>query len=141
MHLIPPDIKLEKGDGQDKCFRDNVELGQSIADQRERSNAFSRSVMVAQGEYDNTIVDTIGKRVDEAAMSEDNAYHTQILEYKQNEDYRVHTDCNNAANDRAATLLIYLKDTAEGGETSFPRQRVAVKPVKGSVTHCLRASF
>ena len=66
------------------------------------------------------------------ASSEDNGYHTQILEYKQNEDYRVHTDCNNAANDRAATLLVYLKDTEEGGETTFPRQKVAVKPRKGT---------
>jgi hypothetical protein len=32
---------------------------------------------------------------------------------------------------RIATLLIYLNDVPEGGETCFPMQGVAVKPERG----------
>jgi hypothetical protein len=73
--LIPKGTELEAGDMSDKCMRNNVALGQSIADQRERSNAFSRSVMVAKGEYDNTIIDKVGLRVDEQAMRYDHGVH------------------------------------------------------------------
>ena len=48
------------------------------------------------------------------------------------QDYRPHTDCGgNKHNDRAGTLLVYLGDVEEGGETSFPVLGISVKPKRG----------
>ena len=47
--------------------------------------------------------------------------------------YRTHTDCTEDGDirDRFATVLVYLQDVKEGGETKFPLLGISVKPVKG----------
>ena len=51
--------------------------------------------------------------------------------------YKNHTDCVVAEDgrgdkrDRYATVLVYLRDVEEGGETSFPQLGISVKPKKG----------
>ena len=68
----------------------------------------------------------------QAGLNEDHSYHTQILEYSQGELYQKHEDCNNAANDRAGTSLMFLTDVEDGGETGFPRLGIKVKARKGT---------
>jgi hypothetical protein len=50
--------------------------------------------------------------------------------------YDDHTDCTvggqDGARNRSATILVYLEDTAEGGDTVFPELGVRVRPKKGS---------
>ena len=48
--------------------------------------------------------------------------------------YKNHTDCTvgqDEKRDRYATILVYLKDVAEGGETAFPELGLSVTPKKG----------
>lgn len=47
--------------------------------------------------------------------------------------YKNHTDCTVGGDtrDRYATILVYLKNVAEGGETKFPQLGLSVKPKKG----------
>ncbi|KAL9967088.1 hypothetical protein ACROYT_G025251 [Oculina patagonica] len=58
----------------------------------------------------------------------------QITSYPQNIGYKNHTDCvveYNDKRDRFATILVYLRDVKEGGETKFPQLGISVKPRKG----------
>jgi len=58
----------------------------------------------------------------------------QITSYPQNVGYKNHTDCvveYNDKRDRFATILVYLRDVEEGGETKFPQLGISVKPRKG----------
>ena len=48
--------------------------------------------------------------------------------------YKNHTDCvvgQTEKRDRFATILVYLRDVAQGGETVFPQLGLSVKPKKG----------
>lgn len=62
----------------------------------------------------------------------------QILHYRAGECYRPHVDyftSGNAVNNRISTLVMYLNDAEEGGETWFPSLRLAVAPRKGSAVY------
>jgi prolyl 4-hydroxylase len=61
----------------------------------------------------------------------------QITNYQEGQGYAPHTDCvmgKAQERDRGATVLVYLEDTAEGGETIFPRlgDGLSVRPTAGS---------
>ncbi len=47
--------------------------------------------------------------------------------------YKNHTDCteDDEIRDRFATILVYLQDVKEGGETKFPKLGISVKPKRG----------
>ncbi len=86
------------------------------------NRTISRSVMTMTGESE--LADTVWRRVDgPAGLHRGHAYHTQLLDYLPDEDYREHTDCSGMENDRAVTVLVYLNTMAEGtgGGTRFPR--------------------
>ncbi|XP_064647850.1 uncharacterized protein LOC135500354 [Lineus longissimus] len=57
----------------------------------------------------------------------------QITSYPVGIGYKTHTDCREGADkrDRFATILVYLQDVEEGGETKFPELGIWVKPRKG----------
>lgn len=55
-----------------------------------------------------------------------------VLRYRPGQQYRLHMDTiQNAANQRIATMLIYLNEGFIGGETHFPAADVTVKPRGG----------
>ncbi|VDI74593.1 Hypothetical predicted protein [Mytilus galloprovincialis] len=74
-------------------------------------------------------------RVKEAtALKPENGGKFQITSYPLNVGYKLHTDCiedNQDKRDRVATILVYLQDVEEGGETQFPELGIWVKPRKG----------
>lgn len=75
------------------------------------------------------------ERISEATgLKLENGGKFQITSYPQNIGYKNHTDCivdNDEKRDRFATILVYLKDVEEGGETKFPQLGISVKPRKG----------
>jgi hypothetical protein len=120
--------------------------GSLISDIRTSSGAF-----VGRGQ--DGVVARIEARI--AAWSqipEDHGEAIQVLRYEKSQEYRAHYDYffhkQGEANNRIATVLLYLSDVDEGGETVFPntaapagrtgqwsecaQQGVAVKPVKGN---------
>jgi hypothetical protein len=59
----------------------------------------------------------------------------QVTHYESGQGYAPHTDCRLGGTDkrdRAATVLVYLEDVDEGGETVFPHLGVTVKPKRGT---------
>ncbi|SFT27073.1 2OG-Fe(II) oxygenase [Paenibacillus sp. BC26] len=62
----------------------------------------------------------------------------QILHYKAGERYQPHYDyfkSGHGVNNRISTLVMYLNDVEEGGETYFPSLHFAVTPKKGSAVY------
>lgn len=69
----------------------------------------------------------------------ENGEGLQVLHYKVGEEYKPHFDYfpenkiqASTGGQRVATVLMYLNDVPEGGETIFPKVGVSVTPKKGS---------
>lgn len=62
----------------------------------------------------------------------------QVTQYKVDQEYKNHHDYSNTPsnvisdNDRISTMIVYLNDNFEGGETHFPHLNIKIKPFKGS---------
>ncbi len=90
------------------------------------------------------VLTSIENRIAELTMLPvENGEGIQVLSYSYGEEYRPHWDyfdptietgyqCYIRGGQRIATLIMYLENTEEGGETIFPEARIKVKPVKGN---------
>jgi len=56
----------------------------------------------------------------------------QILKYEEGEEYKLHTDAS-SENKRVLSMIIYLNNNYEGGETTFTRQNLKVKGKTGDI--------
>jgi prolyl 4-hydroxylase len=56
-----------------------------------------------------------------------------VLRYRPGQEYRPHVDWDGGDNGRVATVLVYLNDDYEGGETLFVKTGLKVKGRKGDV--------
>jgi prolyl 4-hydroxylase len=77
----------------------------------------------------------------------ENGEHTQILRYQPGQEYVPHLDYEHrpdkdghdvwekTGGPRVATLVIFLNDVEEGGETVFPQAGVSVSPSRGSAVY------
>nr|XP_054766925.1 uncharacterized protein LOC129274093 [Lytechinus pictus] len=74
-------------------------------------------------------------RVSQATgLKQSNGGKFQVTSYPEGIGYKTHTDCtlgNQDKRDRFATILVYLQDVEEGGETKFPELGISVKPKRG----------
>jgi hypothetical protein len=101
----------------DDCTR-NVGAGRALA--KAFSGVHSTSVMIAQGE--DRLIDWLSTHLEQTvAFDPDFAFHTQLLEYENDQSYNAHTDCSGGEDDRSSTVLIYLSGmpNGSGGETEF----------------------
>ncbi|KAL1527648.1 hypothetical protein AB1Y20_009034 [Prymnesium parvum] len=96
----------------------------------------SESLSVYRGE--TSLLDEIELRVERlVGLHALHAHRWQLLRYRTGEHYAEHADCTDrvplhASENRMATLLAYLTDDFEGGETEFPRLGLKLKPPIGS---------
>ncbi|PIC67470.1 2OG-Fe(II) oxygenase [Sporosarcina sp. P21c] len=87
-------------------------------------------------EQDNQMVMRIEKRI-EAVMNIpiEHGERLQILHYLPGQQYKAHHDffsaASNVSNNRISTLVMYLNDVEQGGETFFPHLKLSVTPKKG----------
>ena len=101
----------------------------------------SKGAYYAIGE--NEFIAKIEKRFAElTGLPVENGEGLQVLNYQIGEEYKPHFDYfpKNQVDDkkggnRIATLLVYLNDVEEGGETEFPRAGLSVVPRKGSAVY------
>ncbi|WP_088002782.1 2OG-Fe(II) oxygenase [Gottfriedia solisilvae] len=64
----------------------------------------------------------------------------QILQYLPGQEYKAHTDyflptSQAAKNNRISTIVIYLNNVEQGGETVFPQLKLSVTPQKGTAVY------
>ncbi|CAB4032495.1 probable prolyl 4-hydroxylase 10, partial [Paramuricea clavata] len=104
--------------------------GMNISQKLTKVLNISSSVLVPRGE--NHDVDALESNIqDMIKLPRTNAYHTQLVKYEAKSEYKAHTDCHHIPNDRMATIIIYLTDVDEGGETVFPFLNISIKPQRG----------
>jgi len=57
---------------------------------------------------------------------------TSVMRYRQGQEFKLHLDSlDGTSNQRIKTMLVYLNDDFEGGETVFPHLDLAVRPSRG----------
>lgn len=95
----------------------------------------SSSMFFQEGE--NELVERIEKRVSQI-MNVPAAHGDglQVLNYEIGQEYKAHFDYfSEASNPRISTLVMYLNDVEQGGETYFPELNFAVSPQKGMAVY------
>lgn len=82
---------------------------------------------------EDLVVNAINRRIAAfSATALDQGEPLQLLRYRHGAQYRPHMDALTAeANQRTLTLLIYLSDDYQGGETVFPRTGLSFRGRKG----------
>ena len=82
-------------------------------------------------------VDFANKYYDTFQLTLDHAEAVQLTKYEVGQEYKRHVDYFNQKdktaidNDRCGTVIFYLNDDFEGGETYFPHLDLSIKPKKG----------
>ncbi|MCM3570336.1 2OG-Fe(II) oxygenase [Neobacillus mesonae] len=60
----------------------------------------------------------------------------QVLNYQKGQEYKAHFDFFSKTNNpRISTLVMYLSDVEDGGETYFPKLNLSVSPHKGMAVY------
>ncbi|WHY60031.1 2OG-Fe(II) oxygenase [Cytobacillus firmus] len=99
----------------------------------------SSSTFFVEGE--NELVARIEKRVSQIMnIPVEHGEGLQILNYKIGQEYKAHYDffsstSRAASNPRISTLVMYLNDVEQGGETYFPKLNLSVSPQKGTAVY------
>lgn len=116
----------------DRMQRSRIGGAHTVSDIRTSSSMFLE-------ESENAWVETIEARLSELMQVPlSHAEPLQVLHYKPGEQYKLHYDyftSDSVANNRISTLVMYLNDVEEGGETCFPLLQLSVAPKKGSAVY------
>ena len=123
-------IRLSK----DKMKRSKIGTTREVNEQRT-----SRSSFIEESE--NAIVARVEKRISSVMnIPIEHGEGLQILQYTPDQEYKAHYDFFSstskvANNNRISTLVMYLNDVEEGGETFFPKLNFTVTPKKGMAVY------
>lgn len=123
-------IRLSK----DKMKRSKIGTTREVNEQRTSSSTF-----LEESEID--IVTRVEKRVSTIMnIPIEHGEGLQILQYTPGQEYRAHNDffsstSRAANNNRISTLVMYLNDVEQGGETYFPKLNFSVSPKKGMAVY------
>ncbi|MEK4246580.1 2OG-Fe(II) oxygenase [Psychrobacillus sp. FSL K6-2684] len=123
-------IRLSK----DKMKRSKIGTTREVNEQRTSSSSFIE-------ESENAIVTRVEKRISSIMnIPIDHGEGLQILQYTPGQEYKAHYDFFSstskvANNNRISTLVMYLNDVEEGGETFFPKLNFSVTPKKGMAVY------
>lgn len=119
---------------QDRMQRSKIGTFRSETEIRTSSSTFFH-------EGENEIVARIEKRVSQIMnIPVDHGEGLQILNYQIGQEYKAHFDFFTftnkvVTNPRISTLVMYLNDVENGGETYFPHLKFAVSPQKGMAVY------
>lgn len=117
----------------DKMHRSKIGTSRSENEIRTSSSMFIE-------DSNNLIIARIEKRI-EAVMNIpiEHGEGLQILRYAPGQEYRAHHDffssTSKVTNNRISTLIMYLNDVEQGGETFFPHLNFSVTPKKGMAVY------
>lgn len=119
---------------KDKMKRSKIGETREVNAQRTSSSMFFE-------DSENELVEKIENRISTIMnIPIEHAEGLQILQYAPGQEYKAHFDFFNessraAANNRISTLIIYLNDVEEGGQTTFPSLNISVEPKKKSAVY------
>lgn len=119
--------------------KDNMKRSK-IGTTREVNELRTSSSMFLE-ESENDIVATVEKRVSSIMnIPIEHGEGLQILKYTPGQEYKAHYDffsstSKAANNNRISTLVMYLNDVEQGGETFFPKLDFSVSPQKGTAVY------
>lgn len=111
-----------------------------IGEDRETNQIRTSSGVVCE-ENDNETVTRIEKRISQIMnIPIKHGDGLQVLLYTPGQEYKPHYDffaetSRASSNNRISTLVIYLNDVEEGGETAFPMLNLSVSPNKGMAVY------
>ncbi|MCT2347277.1 2OG-Fe(II) oxygenase [Niallia taxi] len=121
--------------------KDNLKRSKIISSgEGEVNDIRTSNSMFFQGN-ENDILEKLEKRISAImCIPIEHAEGIQILKYTPGQEYKAHFDFFNSAskaakNNRISTLVIYLNDVEEGGETYFPKLNLSISPKKGSAVY------
>ncbi|WP_438315508.1 2OG-Fe(II) oxygenase [Sporosarcina sp. FA9] len=123
-------IRLSK----DKMQRSKIGSTRDVNELRTSSSMFFQ-------ESENEIVTRVEKRISIIMnIPIEHAEGLQILRYTPGQEYKAHHDffastSKTAQNNRISTLIMYLNDVEQGGETLFPKLDISVTPKKGMAVY------
>ncbi|ATP41629.1 2OG-Fe(II) oxygenase [Solibacillus sp. R5-41] len=123
-------IRLSK----DKLQRSKIGSTREVNELRTSSSMFFE-------ESENEIIATIEKRISSIMnIPIEHGEGIQILQYTPGQEYKAHYDFFSstsklANNNRISTLVMYLNDVEQGGETFFPKLNLSVTPHKGMAVY------
>ena len=115
---------------KDKMKRSKIGATREVNELRTSSSTFIE-------ESENDIVARVETRVSSIMnIPIEHGEGLQILQYTPGQQYKAHHDFfKKADNNRISTLIMYLNDVEEGGETYFPELDFSVSPKKGMAVY------
>lgn len=123
-------IRLSK----DKMQRSKIGTTREVNELRTSSSMFLE-------ENENEIVARVENRISSIMnIPIEHGEGIQVLQYTPGQEYRAHYDffsstSKAANNNRISTLVMYLNDVEQGGETFFPKLNLSVTPKKGMAVY------
>ena len=119
---------------KNKMQRSKVGVSRDVSNIRTSSGTFLE-------DDKNPLIYTIEKRITTIMnIPIEHGEGLHILRYTPGQEYKAHFDYFSAAskaanNNRISTLVMYLNDVEEGGETVFPKLNLSVHPKKGMAVY------
>ncbi|WP_095532839.1 2OG-Fe(II) oxygenase [Domibacillus mangrovi] len=119
---------------KDKMQRSKVGAEHEVNEIRTSSGMFFQK-------NENDIIIKVEKRVSSIMnIPIEHGDGIQILKYTPGQEYKAHVDffsptSKSAKNNRISTLVMYLNDVEQGGETFFPKLNFSVSPQKGMAVY------
>ena len=144
LHQEPLIVRFERLLSDDEC-RQLIEAAAPRLEESRLVNKIVSEIRTSRGmffeEEESPLIRRIEYRVSQLMnVPVEHAEGLQVLHYGPGQEYREHYDFFGrnspaARNNRISTLIIYLNDVEEGGETVFPLLQLAVKPKRGSALY------
>jgi prolyl 4-hydroxylase len=117
---------------QDRMQRSKVANSLEVEELRTSSSMFFQ-------ESENDLVAKVEKRVSQIMnIPIEHGEGLQVLNYQIGQEYKAHFDFFSSPtvkNPRISTLVMYLNDVEQGGETYFPKLNFSVTPQKGMAVY------
>ncbi|MFJ7952692.1 2OG-Fe(II) oxygenase [Lysinibacillus sp. NPDC096418] len=119
---------------KNKLQRSKIGATREVNDQRTSSSMFFE-------ESENELIARVEKRISSIMnIPIEHGEGIQILQYTPDQEYKAHYDFFSstskiANNNRISTLVMYLNNVEQGGETFFPKLNFSVTPQKGMAVY------
>jgi Uncharacterized iron-regulated protein len=144
LHEEPLIMRFERLLSDDEC-RQLIETAAPRLKESRLVNKVVSEIRTSRGmffeEEENPFIHRLERRISQLMnVPIEHAEGLQVLHYGPGQEYKAHHDffahnSPSARNNRISTLIIYLNDVEQGGETVFPLLQIEVKPKRGSALY------